>query len=881
MSFNELLELKLVEKINFDTFNKFNLCNDFYKSPGNQHYKLLAYFSTLFNNVNIIEIGTHVGESAIALSYNQNNTIYTFDIIDKISPEKKQVKNIKYVIDDVMTNIDSREKWKETILSSAFIFLDVDPHNGVMEYDFYLFLKENNYRGFVICDDIWYFKEMRDNFWYKIPYEYRYDISHLGHWSGTGILTFNDNIKFHKNDNSDWTLVTAYFNLTKCSDASEEICKRDKLYYFSHSLSTLNLPYNLMIYCDNESYEQIFKLRPDYLRDKTKYVIIEFVDIILNDKSFYDYRIIINNNRVKHPYYFDNRNTASYYLFCMARYIMLMETIKNNPFNSTHFSWINFCIERMGYNNVKYLDEALAVKRDKFSTCYIDYIPLELIKNTNEYFKWGRCSMCSGFFTGNKEYMNKVCGLILDKFLYYLSNGYGHADEQLYSPVYFENPDLFEHYYGDYQQMITNYKYVYEAPENPIRNFVNNSFIYNNFNKCIECCEFILTSFSLDKCKLNNDYLNALLEKYINSKIKTEFYLNKNYDIMDIELKYMYNKLIKPSLDCGNKQSCFSLCELIINYISNNCYDFNFNFNYDKFPGDIYFKIYFFYYVSSYYVLEDKNKSEIIVNEIFKICKTSRKFNYEYINNKIFYDEQFKFVNYKKNNTKLAYYTCFFGGNNNYSYLIPPLPSTEYDCYYFTNNMDIYIKLQDTNFIRVFVDDIPIFNDENKDSMSSKIYRCNPFDINVLNAYEYMCWFDNKLRVFDKDIINIIYELDNTDKSIVFTRHPYYEKYNSIWDEFTLSMNTKKYKNKELNYNSYISKMIMSGYNESFKDGFLCGGFSIRKNNEISKKFALEWFNNILECGIQDQISLYFVSQKYTKNIKIMEYQSLWKYFYE
>jgi hypothetical protein len=633
MDFNKILDIELVNKIELKThFSQISLCDDFYKTPGDQHYRLLAYLSSLFDNKHIIEIGTHVGESSIALSYNKNNTIYTFDIIDKVPQDKKQVDNIKFIIADIMTDHETREKWKDIILSSAFIFLDVDPHNGFMEYDFYLFLKENNYDGFVICDDIWYFKQMRDNFWYKIPYEYRYDISHLGHWSGTGILTFNPKYKFHKNDNSDWTLVTAYFNLTKCSDASEEICKRDKSYYFSHALSTLNLPYNLLIYCDSESYEQILQIRPEHLREKTVYKIIEFDDIMINEKSFNNYRDIINENRKKNPYYFDNRNTASYYLFCMSRYIMLRETIETNPFSSTHFCWINFCIERMGYNNLKYLDEVLAVKRDKFSTCYIDYIPYELIKDIKEYYKWGRCSMCSGFFTGNKDYMYKVCGLIIDKFLYYLSLGYGHADEQLYSPVYFENLDLFEHYYGDYQQMITNYKYIYECPQTPVRCFINNSFRYNNFNKCIECCEFILNSLQLNKCHLNNDYMNSLMEKYVVSKLNTQFYLNNNYISIDNELKYVY-ETIKKALDKCDNPTCFQYCETILNYIDMN------NINC---PGDILFRIYFCYYISSFYYKRDKSKE--IVDKIFYLCKTNNNFNNTYLNSKDFYDQQFKFV---------------------------------------------------------------------------------------------------------------------------------------------------------------------------------------------------------------------------------------------
>ena len=191
---------------------------------------------------------------------------------------------------------------------------------------------------------------------------------------------------------------------------------------------------------------------------------------------------------------------------------MLKETIETNPFNSTHFCWINFCIERMGYTNLIRLDEALSVKRDKFSTCYIDYVPYEVTLNLPEYFRYGgRCSMCSGFFTGNKEYMYKVCSLISNKFLEFLNEGYGHADEQLFSPVYFENPDLFEHYYGDYQQMITNYRYIYESPEPPIYNFIKNSFKQKNYRKCLEACNFVMDSYYLNKCSLNKEYLEKLV----------------------------------------------------------------------------------------------------------------------------------------------------------------------------------------------------------------------------------------------------------------------------------------------------------------------------------------------------------------------------------
>lgn len=505
-----------------DYFKRCGLNEDYiYKNPGEEHFRLLSYLSTLINNTTIIDIGTHHGHAAVALAYNHSNTVYTFDRVNTVDPPYLRTPNIRFVQDDLYAN---PEKWESTLLMAAFIFIDTEPHNGNNEYEFIQYLKSIDYKGFIVCDDIWYFKSMRDNLWYKIEDRYKYDLTLVGHWSGTGIITFNDDIKFEKRDNSNWTLVTAYFNLTKCSDASDEINKRDETHYLYHSISTLSLPYNLVIYCDQDTLPKIQKIRPEFLKDKTEYIVCNFEEFqfVKNGKkqneNFSDYRKKIAENRTNHPYYFDNRNTASYYLFCMSRYIMLKDVITRNPFGSTHFSWINFCIERMGFKNLICLDEALSIKRDKFSTCYIDYIPESLVKNTPVYFEWGRCSMCSGFFTGNAKYMYEVCDLIENKFLEYLDMGYGHADEQLYSPVYFQNPDLFEHYYGDYTEMISNYVYVYDRPEPPIYNFIQNSYDNSNYIKCYEACKFVFNSWALGKCNIDNDYLQRLFHYYMNCK---------------------------------------------------------------------------------------------------------------------------------------------------------------------------------------------------------------------------------------------------------------------------------------------------------------------------------------------------------------------------
>lgn len=507
------------------------------EEPGKEHYQLLSYLSTLFNHQNIFDIGTNQGHSAYALAYNENNNVLTFDIVNHVSNQRiMECGNIKFNLCDLF-NVETRQTWATTLLESPLIFLDVDPHNGKMEMEMYQFLLANNYQGLLICDDIWYFKEMRDNFWYQVPIQYKYDLTLYGHWSGTGAITFSDkyvDMLPPKTNTDDWTLVTAYFDLTQNDDMNLSV--RPKIYYMNSSQATLSCPYNLVVYCDQGSLQQIKKLRPSYLESKTQYIVLNFDELKFTghsgyeDVNFQTYRNRVTQNRKEKPYQFDPRNNSSYYLFCMSRYLLLKRTIDNNPFNSTHFAWINICIERMGFKNLIHLDEALSLHRNKFSTLYIDYLPRSFVEKTHEYFRQGYCSMCSGFFTGNSKYMYQTCHAIEGQFLEYLEQGYGHADEQLYSPVYFKNPKLFEHYYGDYGEMIINYCYVYENPHGPLYRFIKNSFENKFYSKCFDSCQFLWNSYINHKCILNHDQINQLLYY----KNYSELYLKNTQPIEDV-----------------------------------------------------------------------------------------------------------------------------------------------------------------------------------------------------------------------------------------------------------------------------------------------------------------------------------------------------------
>ena len=493
--------------------------NEFYGQPGREHYRLLAQLASQFNGEVIIDIGTHRGSSALALSTNPNNMVHSFDIIAKVAPHTAS--NLHFHIADLW-DPSVREQWKGILLGSKMIVLDIDPHAGNMEFEFYKWLKWSNYKGILVCDDIWYFKEMRDNFWLKIPSSEKLDVTCLGHWSGTGIVAFSEQpyefetllgmrtIGSEVGTENNWTIVTAYFDLTKMSDASASIKARPNTHYLDSSMATLSLEQPMVIFCEANNAEECKERRPAHLLEKTQIIVVDFEELPLTK-----YRDTIIQNRSDHPYRQDDRNTASYYLLCMARYSLLKRVMKENPFGSTHFSWLNICIERMGYTNLQHLDEIfLGPLRDKVSTVYIDYIQKSLVDNVEQYFEYGRCSLCSGFFTGHADYMLRFCNAIEAKFLEYLEKGYGHADEQLYSPVYFENPDMFEVYYGDYFQMISNYRGMYENYTMPLRMLIPKSAQAKDWYTCLNASKWLYQSHQEKKCTMTNAELNQCLYYY-------------------------------------------------------------------------------------------------------------------------------------------------------------------------------------------------------------------------------------------------------------------------------------------------------------------------------------------------------------------------------
>lgn len=186
LTFHEVNKIDLSSFTHLSNGTDINM-KDILEPAGVEHYKFLYWLSQQFHNSHIIDIGTHTGGSGSILAANPTNMVYSFDVVKK--GNLPILPNLVYYLQD-LTDAHTLVMWEQKILSSSFIFLDIDPHEGTREYKFYEWLKSKAYKGFLVCDDVVLFPAMREHFWDKIPQAEKIEITHLGHHSGTGIVFF-------------------------------------------------------------------------------------------------------------------------------------------------------------------------------------------------------------------------------------------------------------------------------------------------------------------------------------------------------------------------------------------------------------------------------------------------------------------------------------------------------------------------------------------------------------------------------------------------------------------------------------------------------------------------------------------------------------------
>ena len=86
----------------------------FYLNSGVEHYRLLAHISSYYNDETILDIGSYKGGSALALSFNKNNTVISIDIENHLELSINRA-NIEFKILNILNHPNLLQKSNRSI----------------------------------------------------------------------------------------------------------------------------------------------------------------------------------------------------------------------------------------------------------------------------------------------------------------------------------------------------------------------------------------------------------------------------------------------------------------------------------------------------------------------------------------------------------------------------------------------------------------------------------------------------------------------------------------------------------------------------------------------------------------------------------------------
>ena len=212
-------------------------------------------------------------------------------------------------------------------------------------------------------------------------------------------------------------------------------------------------------------------------------------------------------------------------------------------------------------------------------------------------------------------------------------------------------------------------------------------------------------------------------------------------------------------------------------------------------------------------------------------------------------------------NEFLCYYSCYFGPNRSESNVIKNIPSKIYDCYYFTNNIDTYRQLKETDWKSIFGSGV-CKNDIKYDTYDSKFLKCCPHFVNELNRYKFTVYIDTKLILINEEYLISFIKQNESTIQVAMLPHPWWPSIDqAVIYEFQKSMEQEKYVQDNERIMNYINNKKEEGYNLTLPMHYMTG-FIIRKQHDDNVVRLNEtWHSEIIKCGIQCQISFFFVQQ--------------------
>lgn len=497
------------------------------KDYSREYYEKQESLFNLFNQYDenkcdVLEIGTFDGSSGLIIllaAENRDFNIFGIDICYDYYPEKSiSILNKHFNNKYKLIKGTSNNMLNEFKIGTKFDFIHIDADHSfqAVSQDILNCIRLSH------KDTIWIFDDM-DNIGVSSALKFHQDKFELIKIAGThGVFRLKSKYLININSNLP-TIVTALYDIrSKEDNNSDNVRKLDHYLKLGSELLKLEIP--IIIFTEANILDRIKELRPKEFDNITKIITVD-----LEDTLFYKdiHRLKNNLNKFKITNINTEKDTPLYFIVNNNKFYFISQSIEQNPFDSSHFLWMDFgiCHNVKNINQIRRWIHSVPNKiRQMEINPYIENISYK------EYFKTIYHNVAGSLFSGSIENLKQYCELFNHKWDQILNEEWCQLDEAIMTIVIKENSNMFEHYYGDYPNLISGYDNYFQ-----LNNEVSIQVIFAAINKCLNLRSYNKCYYILNYIKSYYLYNPHRMYEYLNSYIICNYYISPN-KMLDLDI---------------------------------------------------------------------------------------------------------------------------------------------------------------------------------------------------------------------------------------------------------------------------------------------------------------------------------------------------------
>jgi hypothetical protein len=128
-------------------------------------------------------------------------------------------------------------------------------------------------------------------------------------------------------------------------------------------------------------------------------------------------------------------------------------------------------------------------------------------------------------------------------------------------------------------------------------------------------------------------------------------------------------------------------------------------------------------------------------------------------------------------------------------------------------------------------------------------------------------FLDSKLNKVSETFVEIFIDKYFIKENYALLLRKHWFINDNIWNEYNESILQDRYYLQKEKYINYINRQINNGLSNTTTNHCACGFLIRNMKHEKIIDINNTWYNHIQECGIQDQISFFFIKQLFNEYI--------------